>query len=236
MSRSLRRGALAASALAFSIASLAACGAGNDAQTLSIKPDNAAISVEDGKLKIQNATVITQPRDEAKGHAVGEGPAVVIATIFNNGDQPQTLDAVKLDGSSDPVKLTPAKGSTGKITVPAGGSVVIGGKDNASAVVANGREAAKNGDAQPVTFSFSETGDVTLRAFVVPAVGHFEGYGPEKLPVTPTGTPSGTPTAGVTGTPTKPATGATGTPGSGTPGAGTPTKGATPSGTGAAGR
>ena len=42
VSRSLRRGALAAAAIVFSIASLAACGAGNDAQTLEVKPDNAA--------------------------------------------------------------------------------------------------------------------------------------------------------------------------------------------------
>ncbi|MEU8891376.1 DUF461 domain-containing protein [Streptomyces sp. NPDC048442] len=204
MSRSLRRGTLAATALAFSIVSLAACGAGNDAQTLAVKPDNAAISVDNGKIKIQNATVITQPREKTKGNAVGAGPAVVAATVFNNGDKPQTLDAVKLGGSSAAVKLTPAKGSTGKITVPAGGSVVIGGKDNASAVVADGRESAQNGNAQPVTFSFSETGNVTLRAFVVPATGYFEGFGPEKVPAAPSGTPTapaGTPTGSATGTP-----------------------------------
>ncbi|MCX5200383.1 copper chaperone PCu(A)C [Streptomyces sp. NBC_00237] len=219
MSRSLRRGTLAATALAFSIVTLAACGAGNDAQTLQVKPDNAAISVDNGKIKIQNAIVITQPREEAKGHAVGEGPAVVAATVFNNGDKPQTLDSVKLGDSSATVKLTPAKddkGGKGTITVPAGGSVIIGGKGNASAVVENGREAAKNGNAQPVTFSFSETGDVTLRAFVVPAVGHFEGFGPDKVPATPAATtsPTGSPTGSATGTPATgtPATGASGTP------------------------
>ncbi|MFB7505704.1 DUF461 domain-containing protein, partial [Streptomyces broussonetiae] len=59
MSSSLRRGALAASAIVFSIASLAACGAGNDSQTLEIKPDNAATKV--GNIKVQNALIITQP-------------------------------------------------------------------------------------------------------------------------------------------------------------------------------
>ncbi|MFI0983362.1 DUF461 domain-containing protein [Streptomyces sp. NPDC021093] len=217
MSRSLRRGTLAATALAFSIVSLAACGAGNDAQTLAVKPDNAAISVDNGKIKIQNAVVITQPREKAKGNAVGVGPAVVTATVFNNGDKPQTIDAVKLGGTSAAVKLTPAKGSTGKITVPAGGSVVIGGKDNASAVVADGRESAQNGNAQPVTFSFSETGNVTLRAFVVPAVGHFEGYGPEKVPAAPSGTPTAPATGNPAGTPTGATTGAPGGNQSGTP-------------------
>lgn len=239
MSRSLRRGALAASALAFSIVSLAACGAGNDAQTLSVKPDNAAISVDNGQIKIQNATVITQPREKAKGNAVGAGPAVVAATVFNNGDKPQTIDAVKLGDSTAQVKLTPAKdakgGAAGKITVPAGGSVVIGGKDNASAVVEDGRESARNGEAQPVTFSFSETGDVTLRAFVVPATGYFEGFGPEKLPTVPSGSPtapvSGAPTTPVTGSPTgRPtgsASGAAGANQTGNPATGTPTKNAT---------
>ncbi|MGW7417119.1 DUF461 domain-containing protein [Streptomyces sp. NPDC054863] len=243
MSRSLRRGTLAATALAFSIVSLAACGAGNDAQTLAVKPDNAAISVDNGKIKIQNATVITQPREKTKGNAVGAGPAVVAATVFNNGDKPQTLDAVKLGGTSATVKLTPAKdakgGAAGKITVPAGGSVVIGGKGNASAVVADGRESAQNGNAQPVTFSFSETGNVTLRAFVVPAVGHFEGFGPEKVPAAPAGTPTAPATGGTPGAPTGAATGAPGGNQSGTPAknspSGTPAKN-TPAGgaTGAA--
>ncbi len=213
MSRSLRRGTLAATALAFSIVSLAACGAGNDAQTLQVKPDNAAISVDNGQIKIQNALVITQPLDE-KTKKAGKGDAVVSATVFNGGDKPQTLDSVKLGDSAAQVKLTSGKaegGKSGPITVPAGGSVIIGGKDNASAVVANGSEAESPqlGKAQPVTFSFSETGDVTLKAFVVPAVGHFEGFGPDKAPAvpagnsSPTGSPSGTPASGApSGTPT----------------------------------
>lgn len=81
MSSSLRRGALAAAAIAFSIASLAACGAGSDAQTLGVKPDNAATTV--GDIKVQNALVITQP------DATSTGPAVISATVFNNGRTPR---------------------------------------------------------------------------------------------------------------------------------------------------
>lgn len=134
MSRSLRRGALAATAIVFSIAALSACGAGNDAQTLGIRPDNAAVTVDN--VKIQNALVITQPEPGVKG------PAVVSATVFNNDDLPQTLDSISLPGSSASVKLKAAEG-TGPITVPAGGSVVIGGAGNASAVIENGSEAAR---------------------------------------------------------------------------------------------
>lgn len=109
MSSSLRRGALAAAAIAFSIASLAACGAGNNAQTLEVKPDNAATSV--GDIKIQNALVITQP------DTTSTGPAVVSATVFNNGRTPQTLDSVKIGGDGV-AQITPAKGG-GKLTIPA---------------------------------------------------------------------------------------------------------------------
>ncbi|WP_086734515.1 DUF461 domain-containing protein [Streptomyces glaucescens] len=181
MSSSLRRGALAASAIAFSIASLAACGAGNNAQTLDIKPDNAATSV--GDIKIQNAVVITQPDPEATG------PAVVSATVFNGGDRPQTLDRITLDGIGEAVEIKPAPGGKGKLTVPAGGSIIIGGKDNASAVLKEG-EGLTDGDAHKVTFSFSETGDVSLEAFVVPAEGYFAGWGPTEVPAAPGTTPS----------------------------------------------
>ncbi|WP_030254740.1 hypothetical protein [Streptomyces violens] len=197
MSRSLRRGALAATVLTLSIASLSACAAGNDAATLQVKPDNAATSV--GDIKIQNAVVITQPKPEAKG------PAVVSATVFNGGTKDQTLDSVTVDGSSQQVELKPAKGS-GKITVPAGGSIVIGGKGNASATLSSGREAVKDGDAHKVTFDFSRTGKVTLRAFVVPATSYFKEYGPTEVPQpdqSGSATPSGSASPSESGKPSE---------------------------------
>ncbi|MHC0429608.1 copper chaperone PCu(A)C [Streptomyces sp. O3] len=170
MSRSLRRGAIAATALAFSLAALTACGAGNDAQTLGVRPDNAATSV--GDIKIQNSVLITQPEPG------GKGPAAVSATLFNEGDKDQTLDAVKVEGIDGDAELKPAEGS-GSIIVPAHGSVVVGGEGNASAVLADGNGTAAEGNAQPITFSFSETGDITLRSAVVPATGYYAEWGPE---------------------------------------------------------
>ncbi|ARP71494.1 DUF461 domain-containing protein [Streptomyces pluripotens] len=202
MSSSLRRGALAASAIVFSIASLAACGAGNNAQTLQIKPDNAATSV--GDIKIQNATIITQPDLNSTG------PAVVSATLFNVGGKDQTLQSLTIPGTSEAVKLTPAKGQT--LTVPAHGSLVIGGKGNASAMVSSGREAVQDGNAQKVTFTFSKTGDVSLRAFVVPATSYFGEWGPSEIPSAPA-TTSGAPGATASSS-SKPAKGSTATPSS----------------------
>ncbi|MFD8887730.1 DUF461 domain-containing protein [Streptomyces erythrochromogenes] len=201
MSRSLRRGALAATAVVFSIASLAACGAGNDAQTLQIKPDNAAATK--GDIEIQNALVITQGEKDKKG------PAVVSATVFNNGTKAQTLDGITLADGKGKVVLKPA-GGAGKITVPAGGSVVLGGKDNASAVIENGSEAAKNGDVQKVVFQLSSTGGVELQAFVVPAAGMYAGFGPSAAPApagSPSGSPSGTPSGSPSGSPAGAASG-----------------------------
>ncbi|MFJ3718879.1 DUF461 domain-containing protein [Streptomyces sp. NPDC090057] len=172
MSSSLRRGALGAAAIAFSVASLAACGSGNDAQTLQIKPDNAATSV--GNIKVQNATVITQP------DLTSTGPAVVSATIFNTGKTAETLQSIAVPGTGKTATLHPAKGQS--LTIPPQGSLILGGKDNASAVLESSREAVRDGNAQKVTFTFDKAGDVSLRAFVVPATSYFSGWGPSEVP------------------------------------------------------
>ena len=202
MSSSLRRGTLAAAVIAFSIASLAACGAGNDAQTQEIKPDNAATSV--GAIKVQNALVITQPDVKATG------PAVISATLFNNGTTAQTLDSVSVEGEGT-AQITPASGK-GKLTVPAGGSIVLGGKGNASAALSSPSQTVLNGSLQKVTFSFSETGDVSLGAFVVPAESYFTKWGPSDIPSAPA-SPSTSPSESATGSPS-PSESASGKPGS----------------------
>ncbi|KPC79555.1 MULTISPECIES: hypothetical protein [Streptomyces] len=187
MSRSLRHGALAATALVVSVGALTACGAGNDAQTLQVRPDNAATAVDN--IKIQNLNIITQPEPDA------EGPAVIAATLFNDGTKQEVVEKITLPGTSATVKLQAAQGK-GPLVVPAGGRVIIGGKDNASAVIENGRQAGTNGNVQNVAFTFSETGDIQLGAAIVPATGFFTDFGPSVVPSakpTPTGSASGTP-------------------------------------------
>ncbi|MEV7976024.1 DUF461 domain-containing protein [Streptomyces sp. NPDC086519] len=172
MSSSLRRGALAAATIAFSVAALAACGAGNDSQTLQIKPDNAATSV--GAIKVQNAIVITQP------DLTSTGPAVIAATIFNTGTVPETLQSIVVAGTGMTAELHATKSQP--LTIQAGGRLILGGNGNASAVLASSREAVRDGNAQKITFTFSKTGDVSLRAFVVPAESYFTGWGPSAVP------------------------------------------------------
>ncbi|MFD4142868.1 DUF461 domain-containing protein [Streptomyces sp. NPDC058572] len=192
MSSSLRRGALAGAAIVFSIASLSACGAGTRAQTLEVKPDNPETAIDN--LKLQNATVITQPEPDA------EGPAVVAVTVFNDGVKSQTLESITLPGTEAEVELSPAKGS-GPITVPAGGRVIFGGKGNASAVIENANEAVNDGGFQNVVFRFSETGDVKMQALVVPATSYFAGFGPSTVPAPPAKSPAATPSGSPSGTP-----------------------------------
>lgn len=205
MSSSLRRGALAAVVTAFSIASLAACGAGNNAQTLEIQPDNAATSV--GDIKVQNAIVITQPDLESTG------PAAVSATLFNSGKSAETLESITLPGTGKTAELKPAKG--GSLSIPPGGSLILGGANNATAMLPSSREAVQDGNAQKVTFTFSRTGAVSLRAFVVPAEHHFKEWGPSEVPAapgasaSPSGSPSGSPAEGASGAPESPAGGET---------------------------
>jgi hypothetical protein len=84
--------------------------------------------------------------------------------------------------------------------------VILGGKGNASAAVAEIGESVKNGNAQKVTFTFSKTGEVNLRAFVVPADSYFSKWGPTEVPAAPgageepgegaSGTPTGTASPG----------------------------------------
>ncbi|WP_406147018.1 DUF461 domain-containing protein [Streptomyces sp. NBC_01012] len=182
MSRSLRHGAFAATALVFSIAALSACSAGNDAQTLQVRPDNAATAVD--SIKIQNLNIITQPEPDA------EGPAVISATLFNDGPKREVVEKVALPGTNATVTLQPAKGK-GPLVVPAGGRLIIGGENNASAVIENGRQAGSNGSVQTVAFTFSETGDIDLGAAIVPATSFFEKFGPSALPsAEPTPSPS----------------------------------------------
>lgn len=208
MSRSLRHGALAATAIAFSIVSLSACAAGNNAETLKVRPDNAATSV--GSIKVQNANVITQ--------AEAEGSAAVTATLFNDGTEAEVLESITLPGTDVRVTLRPAKGK-GPVEIPAGGRVILGGKGNASAVIDEGREATQDGNVQQVVFKLSRTGDVALGANVVPATGYYEDFGPSARPEAPEPKPSGTPSASGSETPSTGGSETPGTPSGETPGA-----------------
>lgn len=66
------------------------------------------------------------------------------------------------------------------------------------------REAVQDGNAQKITFTFSETGDVSLRAIVFPAEHFFESWGPSEAPAAGATT---SPSADASGKPADEATG-----------------------------
>lgn len=178
MVRSFRRGAVAA-VLALSLAPLAAaCAAGNDASSLEVEPNSASAST--GPVEIQNAYVLTQPN----------GPATVSARLYNNGASAQTLQSVQLAGG---ITATLSGGSGQTVTVPAHGSVLLGGKGNPAATVSSGQESLRDGDVQTTVFTFSGTGPVKVMANVTPAVGYLQPYGPSSSSASPS-VPVPTPT------------------------------------------
>ncbi|WP_329366179.1 DUF461 domain-containing protein [Streptomyces sp. NBC_00669] len=183
MVRSIRRGALAA-VLALSLAPLAAaCSAGNDAATLEVHPDSDSGST--GNVKVQNAFVLTDP----------SGPATLTARLFNNGSSAQSLQSVQIGGTTMATLKGAHGGST--ISVPAHGSVLIGGKGNPAAVLPGRNEALRDGDVQNAVFSFSSSGAVKMEVNVTPASSYFAPYGPGSLPTTTAPT---TPSTGSTPT------------------------------------
>ncbi|MDT0343337.1 DUF461 domain-containing protein [Streptomyces litchfieldiae] len=177
MSSSLRRGVTAAF-FALSIAALAACGAGHDAETGEIRPDNAAAQVDD--IKVQNVNVILA--DD------GEGPGAVSARLFNESAEDQVLEAVRVADSGTAFELTPAEGES-RVVVPAHGSVALGGEGNATARLEDPAAAdVALGNAQKLVFLLSETGEISLSARVVAdsdAFGHYEGWGATPTPEAP---------------------------------------------------
>ncbi len=191
MVSSFRRGAVAA-VLVLSLAPLAAaCSAGNDAQTNEIHPNSFSGSA--GNAKVQSAFVLTDP----------SGPATVSARLFNNGSTEQTLTSVQIDGAGGAQLLGANGGST--ITIPAHGSVLLGGQGNPAAVLSGAGEGLRDGDVQDAVFTFSGAGAVKTPISVTPAAGYFEPYGPGSAPTTPAPAPSdatSTVTPSSTATPT----------------------------------
>jgi copper(I)-binding protein len=170
VSRSLRRGAVAAVILA-TAPILAACSAGSSAATLQVKPDSAATSIVkgDSALKLNGIVVVTD--------AAGNAPANVSVNIANNGSADDTLTAVTVDGGSQATL-------SGAATIPAGGSLLLSGPDQVSATVPTLNE--KPGQNAVITFTFANAGSVTVQALVNAGTGQYASY----APVAPTTAPA----------------------------------------------
>ncbi|WP_051945251.1 hypothetical protein [Streptacidiphilus rugosus] len=171
MSRTLRRGAVAAVIVAIAPV-LAACSAGSSAATLEIKPNVAATTLQipgGGQLKLNGIAVVTD--------ANGNAPANVVANIANNESQDDNLVSVTVG--------TTAATLTGNTKIPQGGSILLStpGVGNPIAQVATLAEPA--GATVPVTFGFANGGPVTISVQIQLGTGDYASYAPATPPPAP---------------------------------------------------
>jgi hypothetical protein len=207
VSRSLRRGALAATVAAVLAPLAAGCASGNDAETDQIKPDTANTAF--GDLKIQNVQLVTG--DQGK-HLVALG-----AALFNEGKEPETITKVTVDGAG--------MATRGPLTIPAGGALYMvdppqgmaadspQGKTYLGPLVFPNAPDIQAGSYRKVTFAFGTAGETSLDVSVHAPSGYFE-----QLKPTPAFTPPPPAPAPTTGAPSNGAP-STGAPGSGAPSA-----------------
>ncbi|MFC9331167.1 DUF461 domain-containing protein [Kitasatospora sp. NPDC057015] len=192
MSRSLRRGSLAAIA-AIAIASLSACAAGNNAETLEVKPDSAAVDLGDN-LTLNNVVVVTGV--ESSGEHTG--PANVTVNISNTGSAPAKLQNVTVAGTT--ANLSDATGASVKeLVIAPGAAVLLGGPGQPSAQVSS--VTVQVGGFVPATFAFEGAGTAETQASVNPDLGYYKGFGPSAAP-SASASPSATASPSASGSPT----------------------------------
>ncbi|MFF1906270.1 DUF461 domain-containing protein [Kitasatospora sp. NPDC058218] len=212
MSRSIRVGSIAAIA-ALAIASLSSCSAGNNAETLEIKPDNASATLGTDLL-LNNIVVVTG--DESSGEHTG--PANVSVNISNTGAEPAELQSIVVGDGATAVFADEKGAPLSTIVVPPGGAVLLGGEGNPSARVASA--SVHVGGFVPTAFAFKNGEKVATEAAVSPNKGLYKGWGPTASPAAVPSKAAGSPSAGASAG-AAPTTGAATTAGTASPAAGT---------------
>ncbi|MBF9072254.1 hypothetical protein [Streptacidiphilus fuscans] len=170
MSRTLRRGAVAAVIVAIAPV-LAACSAGSSAATLQVKPNAGATSLSNGQLKVNGVEVVAD--------RLGNAPANVVANIANNESQAETLVSVTVGGTAATLS------GSGNINTQA--SLILGGPATGTVQATVPTLSQPAGAVIPVTFVFANAGSVTVDAQVQKGTGVYASYAP--------GTPSPTASA-----------------------------------------
>jgi len=119
-----------------------------------------------GSLRIENATVV---RNDA-------GRASLVVAVFNQGDSPDTLEAVTIDGqliAAEPVVIEPGSYETfgyGAEGAPAEHFLILD------------PIATPAGSYSSVTMAFTTNGVAEFTSLVVPDVGYYAGYVPSATP------------------------------------------------------
>ncbi len=161
--RFARSAALAVTVVAVSPL-LAGCWQGFNASTTMQNSMNSGNGTQEivGSLRVENATIV---RNDA-------GRASLVMAVFNQGDAPDTLTAVTIDGQ--PIE-TPA------VTIEPGAFATFGyGAEGAPAgnFLLLDPIATPAGSYSAVTLTFTTNGITEFTSLVVPDVGYYAGYVP----------------------------------------------------------
>ncbi len=143
---------------------LAGCWQGFGASTTMQNSMNSGNGTQEivGSLRVENATIV---RNEA-------GRASLVMAVFNQGDAPDTLAAVSVDGqpiSAAPVVIEPGSFATfgyGAEGAPAENYLLIEGFPTPA------------GAYSTVSLAFTTNGITEFTSLVVPDVGYYAGYVP----------------------------------------------------------
>ncbi|MFZ9988300.1 MAG: hypothetical protein ACO3HV_11160 [Candidatus Nanopelagicales bacterium] len=143
---------------------LAGCWQGFGASTTMQNSMNSGNGTQEivGSLRIENATIV---RNDA-------GRASLVVAVFNQGDAPDTLSAVTVDGQQvafSPVTIGPGSYTTfgyGAEGAPAENFLILD------------PIATPAGSYSPVSMAFTTNGIVDFTSLVVPDVGYYAGYVP----------------------------------------------------------
>lgn len=187
-SRRVRAG-VATAAVVLAVAPFAAaCGAGFNAATDSIKPNAGAATV--GPLRINNVWVVVDP---------SSGDAEVIGAVANTGGDQASLPQVSVDGTSATIAPPPVddgSSTAGPLTGIAAGQSISFGEQGQPEIVLTGSSLSP-GNLATVKFDFGSAGTGTITAQVESNTGLFADYNPNSNALVP-GT-SASPSASATG-------------------------------------
>lgn len=162
-SRLVRRIAIAATVAALT-PMLAGCWNGFGASTTMQNTMNTGNGTQTimGSLRIENATIV---RDDA-------GRASLVVAVFNQGDAPDTLTAVTVNGQpvpTEPVTIDPGAYATfgyGAEGAPVANVLLMDALDTAAGSYTN------------VSMAFATNGVAEFASLVVPDTGYYAGYIP----------------------------------------------------------
>jgi hypothetical protein len=148
------------SVIAMSLVLLTGCGAGPNAPTRLIKQVTDGVEKQVGDVKLIHVLLVKQP----------DGSAVLVGTVINNGESPDTITNLSANGIPAQILPTPL------IATPEQPLIFAGESANALAVfpgldVKPGRHAS-------LQIALRNSGSVTVETLVRDRIGEFADVGP----------------------------------------------------------